>query len=168
MIGYGAKSFRIAARPVAERSRGIRMKCSLLRRRQRFSRPTINPRDRSTKGKRRSTGLVGAGTVGGADDERAAADGLEWVSFIWRRRSRWRVDADDSAGSDCGWRSRFRRGARLAEVEEDPFLVGHHDIGPAIPIKVHCRNLGAHAGVVVNQVRHECYLAVRSAAQFEP
>ena len=73
MIGYGAKSFRIAARPVAERSRVIRMKCSLLRRRQRFSRPTINPRDRSTKGKRRSTGLADAGTVGGADDERAAA-----------------------------------------------------------------------------------------------
>lgn len=70
-----------------------------------------------------------------------------------------------STRASRGWRT--RRGA-LAQTDENAFLVADDDAGPAIAVEVRRGDLGAHPGIVVNQMRDEPRLAAGFAPQLEP
>lgn len=54
------------------------------------------------------------------------------------------------------------------QMEKNPLLVRHDDIGLFVIVQIHRRHLSAHAGMVINQVRRETRRPVRAAFEFKP
>jgi len=58
--------------------------------------------------------------------------------------------------------------SRLAQMDEDPFLVAEDDIRTAVAVQIGRCHLGADPGIVINQVGNESGLPANLAPQFKP